>query len=387
MEQLGEYKRFSLLGGPLHGVGRRLGLVRGVSTTVPLGLVLGLGCWAVMLALALIEGFGRGLFSLVALPAHVSLLIAIPSFFVCEAWVDPRMATFVHTIVRSGVVPEDTLPALDRVTAQVLRWRDSWIPEALCLALAALWSMSGSAPALEGARAVFDVGHTGAAIPLAGRWYCFVCLPLFHFLILRWLWRLGLWSHFLWRMSRLELHLLPTHPDGLAGLGYLEVVNKHFMPLILSLSAVQAAAFAGEMSAGIVTFDAIYPTLAMVLIVDIVLFMCPTFVFTPKLWACKVKGLSDYMEFASVYVTGFDKKWVRTGAPPDERLLGTSDIQSLADLGNSLNAVKGMRVVPIELGLFVELVVVALLPALPLALFKYSIPELAEKFFTRLSGM
>jgi hypothetical protein len=39
------------------------------------------------------------------------------------------------------------------------------------------------------------------------------------------------------------------------------------------------------------------------------------------------------------------------------------------------------------LGLFVELVVVALLPALPLALFKYSIPELAEKFFTRLSGM
>jgi len=47
---------FSLLGGPLHRLGCRLGLVRGTSKTVALGLVLGFVSWGVLLALALIEG-------------------------------------------------------------------------------------------------------------------------------------------------------------------------------------------------------------------------------------------------------------------------------------------------------------------------------------------
>jgi hypothetical protein len=387
MEQPGDFERLSLIGGPLHRIGRRLGLVRGTSNTVPLGLALGVGAWAVLVVLASIEGHGARLFSLVVIAGHVRLLLAIPAYFVCETWVDPRLSTFVETIVRSGVVPRETLPALDQETVRIHRLRDSWIPEAAFLAVNVAWSILGAKPTLEGTTAVFDPSHTAGAISLAGRWYWGLCLPMFRFLTLRWLWRLGLWAHYLWSVSRLKLRLLPTHPDGLGGLGYLVVVSRHFLPLIMAMSAVQAAAFASEMAAGTTKFEAVYPTLALLLVVDVVLFICPGFVFTPKLWACRVKGLSDYMVFASGYVSGFDRKWVHPKSPPEEPVLGTSDIQSLADLGNSMNAVNSMSVVPVQFPVLLEFAVVALLPVLPLMLFKYSIPELAQRFFSRLSGM
>lgn len=376
--------RFSLLGGPLHGLGRRVGLVRGANNTVPLGLALGLGPWAVVVALALAEGLGQRIFSLSLIAAHVRLLLDIPLFFVCETWVDPRMKSFVDTIVRSEILPGAARPALDSEVARTVRWKDSWIPDALCLVAAVLWSSFGSTLALQGVTSVFDPGGNTNATSLAGRWYWFVCLPLFRFLALRWIWRLGLWVRFLRRVAQLELRLVPTHPDGAGGLGYLEVTQTHFMPLILALSALQAAGYAEEIVSRKMAFEAIYPGIALILLVDVALFIGPALVFMPRLWACRVKGLSDYMEFAATYVSGFDRKWLSGDAAHGEPLLGTSDLQSLADLANSVNIVRNMRILPVDLGLLRDFVVVALLPILPLLLLKYPVAELIQKFLERL---
>lgn len=205
--------------------------------------------------------------------------------------------------------------------------------------------------------------------------------------MLRWIWRLGLWSHFLWRMAKLELHLVPTHPDGAAGLEYLEIVHAHFTPLVLAISAIQCASLAEELSTGATTFEAIYPALALVLVVDAVLFLGPLFIVTPKLWACRVKGLSDYMEFAESYVSDFDRKWLGRDVVSGESPLGTQDLQSLADLSNSVNVVRNMRVVPVSLRLLADLAIAAALPVLPLLLFKYPLAELTQRFFARLTGL
>jgi len=73
-----------LLGGPQHQLGCRLGLVRGRTNTVLLGLVLGLLPWLVLWLLALIDGIGDALFSVKAIGGHVRLLVAILLFFVCD---------------------------------------------------------------------------------------------------------------------------------------------------------------------------------------------------------------------------------------------------------------------------------------------------------------
>jgi hypothetical protein len=215
-----------------------------------------------------------------------------------------------------------------------------------------------------------------------------VCMPLFRFLLLRWLWRLALWCFFLWRVSRLDLRLVPTHPDRAGGLGFLELVHTEFTPLILAISATHAASLAQDIASGRMAFDAIYPGVAFVLLVDAVLFVGPLYIFFFKLWRCKVKGMSDYSAFAERYVNEFDRKWLGGTDPAGgEHLLGTADIQSLADLSNSVSIVRDMRLVLVSPSMLMYLAVAALAPLLPLLLFKYPIGDLLGKFVERLSGM
>ncbi|MGE5318905.1 MAG: hypothetical protein ACM3KD_01870 [Hyphomicrobiaceae bacterium] len=387
MKEHGISEEFSLLGGPLHRMGVRLGLVRGGTNTVRLGLVLGLVPWIVLMALALIGGAGHLILSPSVIGAHARLLLAIPLFFLCESLLDPRVTMFVRTIVRSEVLPPRALPALESEIARINRWRDSWLPDATSLLAAVVLSLFASKLHLSGTTAAYDPSRAAAEMMMAGQWYLVVCLTLFRFLMIRWFWRLGLWCFFLWRVSRLDLQLMPTHPDRTAGLGYLEVVHAHFTPMILALSVVQAAMLAEELSSGTASFEAIYPAFALVLVVVAVLFLGPLFIFMSWLWACRVKGLSDYMVFGSSYVNGFDRKWLGAAGADREPLLGTPDLQSLADLGNSISVVRDMRVVPISLLLLKDYALTALLPFLPLFLFKYPVADLAEKFFARLTGL
>jgi hypothetical protein len=67
--------------------------------------------------------------------------------------------------------------------------------------------------------------------------------------------------------------------------------------------------------------------------------------------------------------------------------LGTADIQSLADLSNSVSIVRDMRLVPVSPSLLMYVAAAALLPLLPLVLFKYPIADLLAKFFGGLSGL
>lgn len=386
-EQAPERGSFSLHGGPLHRLGSRLHLVRGGTNTVALGFAISLSLWGVLVALAFIEGAGRQLFSVAAVGGHVRLLLVIPLFFLCESLLDPRMTVFVRTIVDSGVVPRNAWPALDAEIARIDRWKASWLPDALCLAAAVALMLAAPTVQLPGAALSYHPAQAATEATLAGQWYWGVCLTLFRFLVFRWLWRLALWYGFLWRVSRLPLSLVPTHPDGAAGLGYLEVVHAHFTPLVFALSAVEAASFAEGIATGRTTFEALYPALAIVLVADALLFVMPLLIFAPRLWACRVKGLGDYMVFASRYVDGFDRKWLAAGPRDEKALLGTPDLQSLADLANSFNIVRNMRWAPVSRRLLIDLGLAALLPLLPLLLLAYPIAELAEIFFTKLMGL
>jgi hypothetical protein len=71
---------------------------------------------------------------------------------------------------------------------------------------------------------------------------------------------------------------------------------------------------------------------------------------------------------ASRYVTEFDRKWIRGGAPEGEPLVGSADIRSLADLANSFEVVQTMRRVPFGREAVIQLVAASVLPIPPLLL-------------------
>ncbi|MGJ0506835.1 MAG: hypothetical protein ACR652_06790 [Methylocystis sp.] len=374
----------SLLGGPLHRLGARCALVREDKNTVLLGLALGWLPWLVLVFLALAQG-ATNIFALPVVAVHARLLLALPLLFVAETALDAKFREFVVLLLRSGLPGERALPELETAASRLLRWKNSWLPDATSLVAAAAVSVLWVRMRLIGA-SPHESSQALAAMPLAAAWYWFVCLPLFRFLMFRWAWRLASWWLFLWRLAKSNLALQPDHPDRAGGLGYLEIVHTRFATLALAISIIVSATFAEDIVSGRTSLKDAYPALFMTLLIDVLLFIAPLCVFAFKLRASQERGLRDYTTLSSLYVHSFEQKWIRREGP-QEQLLGTPDLQSLADLGNSFSVVRNMRLAPISIRLLVIIGGAALVPLAPLLLFDYPLAQLGQMLLRKLAGL
>jgi hypothetical protein len=93
------------------------------------------------------------------------------------------------------------------------------------------------------------------------------------------------------------------------------------------------------------------------------------------MYLAKRRGFAEYSSLAQDYVENFERKWV-LGTPSTETLLGSPDIQSLADLGHSYNMVREMNMVPFGTQDIIRLAVATAAPLLPLLLFIFSPEEI-----------
>jgi len=105
----------------------------------------------------------------------------------------------------------------------------------------------------------------------------------------------------------------------------------------------------------------------------------PLTVFSSKLISSKWQGSDIYGALASRYVERFDTKWIGGRDTEAEPLLGSSDIQSLADLGNSYAVIDQMKLVPFGFYDIAYLAALVLIPLLPLFLFVFSFEELLNR--------
>jgi hypothetical protein len=376
---------FSLiLGGPLYQLLRRTHLSGDALQLLHRRiLVMVLLAWMPLLLLSVAEGHAWG--DSVKLPflydvsLHVRLLIALPLLIVAELIVHQRMRLVVQQFMERGLIPDATRAKFDAAIASAMRLRNSITAEVLLIAFVYVVGVGfvwRTQVALD-VTSWYGVSTDGRLQPsLAGWWLGCVSLPLFQFLLLRWYFRLFIWARFLWRVSRIELKLMPTHPDRCGGLGFLALVSHAFLPFLLA----QGALLAGVMAERIFFADAKLLDFRLELIgtvaVMVFVILGPLLVFGPKLAAAKRMGLREYGTLAERYTREFDDKWLRGGAPADEPLIGSADIQSLADLGNSFEVVKGMRMVPFNLQTVVQLAVATLLPVAPLLLTIFSLEDL-----------
>ena len=213
-------------------------------------------------------------------------------------------------------------------------------------------------------------------------WYGYLSLPIFQFLLLRWYFRLFIWTRFLWQVSRIELSLVPTHPDRVGGLGFLANTVNALTPLAVAHGALLLAGLSANR---IFYLGAALPEFKIEIAVLVVFLMCvvlgPLLVFAPQLAQAKRTGNREYGTLAERYVREFDAKWLRGGVPADEPLVGSGDIQSLADLANSFEVVRTMRIAPVTKEAILQLAAATLAPVVPLALTMMSLEELLKTLF------
>jgi hypothetical protein len=209
-------------------------------------------------------------------------------------------------------------------------------------------------------------------------------MPVLQFLMFRWGFRLFIWARFLWQVSRIDLNLEPTHPDGTAGLHFLARTGRAYRYVLLAMGTVLAGMIANRIfhtGARFLEFKVeIVGTVALL----VFLILGPLLVFTPKLRAVRYQGLEEYGSLGQRYAREFNVKWIRGGRPADEPLLGSPDIQSLADLRNGFLVVEGIQLVPFGMKNVALLAVTTLLPVAPLLLTTFSVEQLLDRVFTAL---
>jgi hypothetical protein len=380
---------FSLvLGGPLFQLLRRSHLSGDVLELVHQRITAFVAiAWLPLVVLSLVDGTTRTVSLSVPflkdLEANGRFLIALPLLTVAELIVHQRMLPVVRQFRDRQLIPVSALPRFEAAIASSFRLRNSFIAEILLVGLVYVVGVTvfWRYLALSAATWYAMPGAGGLTLSLAGKWYAYVSLPLYQFLLLRWYYRLFIWAAFLWRICRIPLQLVPTHPDRVGGLGFVSNIVFAFTPL----AAAHGVMLAGTIGNRILYTGASLPDfkleILLLLMFLLVVVFGPFIVFAPQLAHAKRTGLREYGTLAGRYVREFDEKWLRGGATANEPLVGSPDIQSLADLANSFDLVKSMHIVPITRDAFVVLGVATLLPVLPLALTMMSPEELLKKLF------
>ncbi len=383
-----ETQDFSLiLGGPLyqffcraHLCGKALQLLRR-RVMVLCGV-----SWLPLLVLSMLEGnaWGRAVnvSFLLDLEIYARFLLALPLLIIAELVIHERMRTVVRQFLERDLIPDNVRQQFDGAIASAFRLRNSVLAEVLLIAVV----YAVDVLVIWRGHMVLDVGTwsysfvNGEPQPtLAGWWYRCVSLPVLQFLLLRWYYRIFIWGRFLWQVSRLDLKLVATHPDHSAGLGFLAQISYAFGPLLVAQGALLAGMIADRIFFAGAKLPQFKVEIVALGVVAVLMVVGPLLVFAPRLGRLKRAALREYGAFAQRYVSEFEQKWLRGGAPPGEARLGSSDIQSLADLSNSFEIIRQMKAVPFTLRALVRLALVTLAPVAPLALTMISAEELLQR--------
>ncbi|HEX9181658.1 MAG TPA: hypothetical protein VF876_00230 [Burkholderiales bacterium] len=337
--------------------------------------------WLPLLALAALQGAAALHAFFVDLPMHVRFLFAVPFLYALEPTRYRHTRSVVRYLDEAAVVRAPQAPRFDAIAATLERWEGAAAAPIVLALLAFAGSALGMRAGLAaGAPAWIPGGAAG--LSLAGWWLAAVSQPIWLFLLLRWILAMLLWWRFLWSVSRLDLRLVATHPDGRGGIGILSIAQMALSAVALPVSAMLSAQVAVDMLAGRLQLGAVVPDIVAYFVFWGLLFVVPLMFFTPHLIRAKREGLIAYGKLGEVLFGGFHDKWAALPTASQRELLGNVDPSSLADYGYAYEVLAGMRPVPAGRSDFIVLALFTVVPFLPLLLIQYSVGEI----LTRLLG-
>ena len=311
---------------------------------------------------------------------HVRFLIALPVLIVTELIVHKRIRSGMKQFSERRIVLPGDVAEFHAALNTAMRIRNSVTLELILLVCASTvghWVWENKV-ALE--TASWYGLRAGATFRLSppGYWYAFVSIPIAQFILLRWYLRFLVWFWMLCRLSRLNLRLVSTHPDRAGGIGFLGEIVHAFAPILFAQGAMLAGMIANRIFYDGQTLMSFKVTILGLVGFFVLAILVPLTVFTPHLFRARLAGLQRFGLLATSYGIDFEKKWLCSSANR-EAILGTSDIQSLADLANSYAVVREMRLVPFTLRDSIVLMIATATPLLPLLLTMMPLEEVLTK--------
>ena len=368
-----DLRNFSLvLGGPLYQLFRKAHLDDDVVSHLTRRIIV--ICGIVWLPLAVLCAIKGTLLSGVEIPfmkdieTHARFLVAIPLMLVAELVVHQRMRGVVAQFVERKLITDDHMERFRKAITDAMTWRNSIAAELMLIAIVLPlgYYIRTEVFSLKASTWYASTSADGGSLTLAGLWFSWVSNPILQFLMLRWLYRIVIWARFAGQVSRIKLDLIPTHPDRNGGLGFLGGSAFAFSPLLAAISSMVAGLVASRIfyqGAKLTDFKLEILFLAAF---GMLLVLGPLIVFTPQIMAAKRLGKREYGALAADYVRQFDRRWLRGQDGETMPLLGSGDIQSLADLDQAYAIINEMKPVPFSRDMLVQMLWATLVPFVPL---------------------
>jgi hypothetical protein len=360
--------------GPPMLVEARLGLLRpGRLLTARRCILFVLLTWAPLCVFTALEGTllprADGIAFLADMGAFARSWVAGPLLLAADFYAGRELSRVAGRFGWMCSITPAAREGFTRIVASTLKLRDGWVLEAAVAGTVLLLvvSMINGLPLAE-----LPLWHHSAANPerlsAAGWWYALVSLPLLLLLVVGWLWRLILWTRFLWLVARLDLAIVPEHPDRAGGMGFVGYSVRGFTYVAAAFGAIVAGALANQFVHHAMPVASMRYVVLGTAAVNVVLFCAPLFVFAPRLAAERRRGMRQFGQLSTSFGLQFAQEWFQPGRSLEREVLDRGDFSAATDLYQVVDRVKEMRFVPLDRMNVMLVAGATLVPFVPVAL-------------------
>jgi hypothetical protein len=321
------------------------------------------------------------------LKPYIRYLIVLPLLIFAETIIDPLIAYVLQSINNSGIIGDEKDKEQYRLAIKKLDARKNSVIADIVILIVSLSTILSFLLSLEKLDVSTDftswlVVHHGSdpTLTYTGWWFLLVSSPLLQIILFRWFWRFYLWGEFLYRVSRINLNLQPTHPDLSGGLGILKNGENAFILLFFSLGIMLSVSLAEEIIYTDMTFHMSIPIASAYVITSIILMVFPMFFFTRQLIIARVKGRMKYGALGYRLSRSFDEKWADPGDLSNgEELLKTADASAVCDYSDIYDVVRQMRITPVSIRTYITQAIALVVPFLPLVFTEWGFADVFKR--------
>ncbi|MDF2697096.1 MAG: hypothetical protein K0S65_5479 [Labilithrix sp.] len=317
--------------------------------------------WAAPLFLVSVQAGRLGTVSFMAdFETHLRSLVAIPLLVFAESQIDPEVRYVVRSLASArlcrrpdelrarvhSLQPLATHPAFGLLLLLVaFLFVPAWIrqhtsgPET--------WIFRAEGPRLE--------------LTAAGMWQAWVVVPLYVFLLLRWLWRWVVLTLVFARSAPL-LRPVVSHGDRCGGFSFVSNAPAKFAWVIAGASTLVSARWLVVLAREEVSARSVVNRCLAIVIVSVMLAFFPLLVFVFHFGRAKRSGLRRYRAVLEGHARNVEREWYRRPYPAH---VSSEESSSLTDLNSVYDCVRTMRIVPYRRRHVIVVALAALAPLLP----------------------
>jgi hypothetical protein len=238
---------------------------------------------------------------------HVRCLVAIPLFILAEAMAAGVLGKIVGQFRANDIISDEQQVAFADMLSGVARLRDSTLPWVGVIGLSLAWILGS--PVASDAHEL-SWAAKGTEFGFGGWWFLYVAKPVFVVLLLGWFWRIGLVILLFQRIAKMELSLVPSHPDRCGGLGFLKKLPMALFLVTFAVSAIIASRWMHDVLYHGQTLMALKAPFAVFVVVWGVMMLSPLILFAPRLAAMKSAALLSYGRLIGTHGRLVHQRWI-----------------------------------------------------------------------------